>query len=295
MSQQTPPPAEPTEANLERKGLKKGLYLIPSAFTTLNIGLGFYAIMSSLRAFQLLSDNRQAVLAADIFDNTAKAIGLAVICDALDGRLARMTKTTTEIGVQLDSIADIVTFGVAPAVMVYAWGYGSALAETHQLHKAGLLVSFVYLMCGGFRLARFNVQATRPRVLAEGTAKLDKKSFVGLPIPAAAGVIASIIHFAPAPLITYQASSMLYFSSVMMALVACLSILMVSTLRYTSFKSVSTERNSSRFSLIAIALLGMAVWLYSRQALLFLALCYAFHGIFFRVLSLFRSNPVGSK
>jgi CDP-diacylglycerol---serine O-phosphatidyltransferase len=280
-----------------RRGLKKGLYLIPSAFTTLNIGMGFYAIMATLRAFQLLSDAHQASLASEYFDNAARAIGLAVVFDALDGRLARMTKTTTEIGVQLDSIADVVTFGVAPAVMVYAWGYGSAWAESHQLYKLGLLISFLYLMCGGFRLARFNVQASRPHVLVEGAAKLDKKSFVGLPIPAAAGLIAAIIHFSPLPLLAYTPAQSGVYSSLMMALVATLSVLMVSTLRYTSFKSVGTQRVSPRLLIFAIAALGMLIWLYSRPVLLSVAGVYAFHGICFRLISLFRrsappANPV---
>ena len=276
------------EANPERKGIKKGIYLIPTAFTTLNIGLGFYAIISSLRAFQYLAPNQPLLLATEVFDNASRAIGLAIICDALDGRLARMTKTTTEIGVQLDSIADVVTFGVAPAVMVYAWGYGSALAETHQLHKFGLIISFIYLMCGGFRLARFNVQASRPRVLAEGTAKLDKKNFVGLPIPAAAGLIAAIIHFAPAPLLTLPSRQAELYSGGMMALVACLSILMVSTLRYTSFKSISTEKASPRYLLIAIAVIGMLVWLYSHHVLLIIASIYVGHGIVSRLISFVR-------
>ncbi len=288
MSTEATSGVEPIAVNPERRGLKKGLYLIPTAFTTLNIGLGFYAIICSLRGFQFLAEHRQALLATDFFDNAARAIGLAIICDALDGRLARMTKTTTEIGVQLDSIADVVTFGVAPAVMVFAWGYGSALPETQQLHKFGLLISFVYLMCGGFRLARFNVQSTRPRVLAEGTAKLDKKNFVGLPIPAAAGLIAAIIHFAPAPLLLLPTTQAEFYSGAMMVLVACLSILMVSTLRYTSFKSVSTEKSSPRLLLIATALLVTFVWLYSRQTLLIVGGIYVAHGVFFRIVGFFR-------
>ena len=274
--------------NPERRGLKKGLYLIPSTFTTLNIGLGFYAIMASLRAFQLLGDHHQIAQTAEYFDNAARAIGLAVVCDALDGRLARMTKTTTEIGVQLDSIADVVTFGVAPAVLVYAWGYGSAWAESQQLHKLGLMISFIYLMCGGFRLARFNVQASRPRVLAQGAAKLDKKNFVGLPIPAAAGLIAAIMHFAPAPLLTYTPAQAQLFSGVMMGIVAALSFLMVSTFRYTSFKSAGNNKVSPRLLLIAIAVLGMLIWLYSKPVLLILSGIYVVHGPLLRLLSFFR-------
>ena len=117
--------------NPERRGIKKGLYLVPSAFTAANIALGFYAVMASLRGFQLVGagGNGELHRAALLFDYAAIAIGFAVVCDALDGRIARMTKTTTEIGVQFDSIADVLTFGIAPAVLGYAWGVGSALSR----------------------------------------------------------------------------------------------------------------------------------------------------------------------
>src|SRR5215210_2582768 len=113
----------------ERKGIKKGLYLLPSAFTAANIGMGYFAVMAALRGFQLLSagPEGEGVRAATAhFDNASRAIGWAILFDTLDGRIARMTKTTTEIGIQLDSIADVLTFGIAPAVLVYAWGYGAA-------------------------------------------------------------------------------------------------------------------------------------------------------------------------
>src|SRR6185437_6161635 len=116
--------------------------------------------------------------AAAHFDSAAVAIGWALLFDIVDGRIARMTKTTTEIGIQLDSIADVVTVGLAPAVLAYVWGYGASLSEVSDLHRLAWFLSFMYLMCGAFRLARFNVQASRPRVVAEGTARVDKKSFV---------------------------------------------------------------------------------------------------------------------
>ena len=141
----------------ERRGLKKGLYLIPSAFTAANILMGFVAVMYGLRAFQLIGIGGDANLmsAMAYCDGAARFIGWAVLFDMLDGRLARLTKTTTEIGVQLDSIADVVTFGVAPAVLAYVWGYGAALTEGSDLYNVALFISFMYLMCGGFRLARF--------------------------------------------------------------------------------------------------------------------------------------------
>ncbi|MGB9180726.1 MAG: phosphatidylcholine/phosphatidylserine synthase [Pyrinomonadaceae bacterium] len=272
-----------------RRGIKKGLYLIPSLFTAANIGMGFYAIMAAMRAFQLvgLGGEQNLIFARNFFDNAAKAIGWAVIFDALDGRIARMTKTTTEIGVQLDSIADVVTFGIAPAVLAYTWGYGSALREGSDAHKLGWFLSFMYLMCGAFRLARFNVQATRPRPLAEGTIKVDKKNFVGLPIPMAAGLVAAIIHFAPLPLVQYAPQAAEYYSGLMMLLVACLSILMVSTIRYSSFKSIGTKSRSTRTILLVVSIC-MLVYLYSQVVLLLLTSIYVLLGLVARLGGIFR-------
>lgn len=274
----------------ERRGIKKGLYLIPSLFTTANILMGFFAITNAVRAFQMIGLGTTDALAraAQLFDGAALFIGAAFVFDALDGRIARMTKTTTEIGVQFDSIADVVTFGIAPAVLAYCWGYGSAFREGTDLHNLGWFLSFMFLMCGAFRLARFNVQATRPRVLAEGTPKVDKKSFVGLPIPAAAALIAAIIHFAPSPLVQYGPERSQLYGALLMALVAALGALMVSTLRYSSFKSVGTTRRSTRMMLLIIGTVVMLIYLYSRYALLAIVLAYVLHGILFRIGALFR-------
>lgn len=276
--------------NPERRGIKKGLYLIPSAFTAANISMGFFAVMASLRGFQLVDEGGAAEMqrAAEHFDNAAKAICWAVLFDMLDGRIARMTKTTTEIGVQFDSIADVLTFGIAPAVLAYAWGYGSALPEGSWAHKLGWFLSFMYLMCGAFRLARFNVQAARPRILAEGTGKVDKKNFIGLPIPPAAALIAAIIHFAPKPMVQYEPRLANLYSGLMMGLVGCLGLLMVSTLRYSSFKTVGTRSRSARLAILLIAAAGMLIYLFSEYVLLTLAALYILHGLLFKLGGLFR-------
>lgn len=278
---------------VERRGLKRGLYLIPSAFTAANIGMGFFAVMAALRGFQLVGNGgeEELVRAAAHFDNAARAIGWAVLFDMLDGRIARMTRTTTEIGIQLDSLADVLTFGIAPAVLAYAWGYGSALREGSDLHKLGWFLSFMYLMCGVFRLARFNVQAMRPRILAEGTPKLDKKNFIGLPIPAAAALIVAIIHLAPKPLVEYEPRLAILYSCLLMALIGCLSALMVSTLRFSSFKSIGTRRRSTRMVILMVASIGMLVWLYSRYVLLILIATYVVYGLLARLGALFRKRP----
>jgi CDP-diacylglycerol--serine O-phosphatidyltransferase len=282
--------SEPEIINPERRGLKKGLYLIPSAFTAANIGMGFYAVMAALRGFQLSAVESDLVRASSYLDNAAKAIGWAVLFDMLDGRIARMTKTTTEIGIQLDSIADVVTFGLAPAVLAYVWGYGASLEEGSNLHRLAWFLSFMYLMCGAFRLARFNVQASRPRILAGGTIKVDKKSFVGLPIPVAGGLIAAIIHFAPVPLVAYGPERAAIYSALLMTLVGLLSILMVSTLRFSSFKTVGTRSRSMRTIILALAV-GMLIYLYSQYVLLALVIAYIFHGLLSRVVGMFRRRP----
>jgi CDP-diacylglycerol--serine O-phosphatidyltransferase len=292
MASAPPIRAEDKTASPPRRGFKKGLYLIPSLFTAANIGMGFFSLMATLRGFQLLSFGGEVEMAkaAGYFDAAAKAIGWAFLFDSLDGRIARMTKTATEIGVQFDSIADVVTFGIAPAVLAYAWGYGSALEEGSDAHKLAWFLSFMYLMCGAFRLARFNVQAARPRVLAEGAIKVDKKSFVGLPIPAAAALLAAIVHFAPKPLVQYDPRFAELYSGLMMALVGVLGALMVSTLRYTSFKSVGTRRRSARVVILLVAL-GALVWLFSRHVLLAITTLYVLHGLVFRLGAIFRRHP----
>jgi CDP-diacylglycerol---serine O-phosphatidyltransferase len=283
---------ETAPAHPRHKGLKKGVYVIPSLFTTLNILAGFYSLMASMSGFRLLGiGGAQAVKeAAERFDYAAMAIGWAVVCDTLDGRIARMTKSTSEIGIQLDSLADIVSFGLAPAVLAYAWGYGTALQDWTNLRQLAWFLSFMFVICGGFRLARFNVQASRPRPLAEGTQKVDKKSFVGLPIPVAGCLIAAIVHFAPTPL-RYAPHRSEVLAILMMVLVAFLSVLMVSTMRFTSLKSVGTGRRNARLVIGMIALAGL-IYLYSRWVLLILVIAYIVHGLLSRGLtSLSRPAP----
>ena len=283
--------------NPPRRGLKKGLYLVPSAFTAGNIGMGFFSVMESLRGFQLLGNVSPDVDGATLhFDKAAIAIGFALLFDMVDGRIARLTKTTTEIGVQLDSIADVVTFGVAPAVLAYVWGYGSTLPEGTDLHRFAFFLSFMYLICGAFRLARFNVQASRPRVLAEGSTKVDKKSFVGLPIPVAGGLIAALVHFSPWPLIYFGPERAWVYSALLMGLVGFLSFLMVSTLRFSSFKTVGTRSGSMRPIIFALAVLLLII-LFSRYVLLAIVVSYVLYGLLSRVASIFwrRSDSAEAK
>lgn len=274
-----------TEEHQGHKGLKKGLYVLPTAFTAANIAMGFFAVIWSIRGFHLAFDNPAA--AASYFNYAAIAIGLAILFDTLDGRVARATKTATELGVQFDSLADVLTFGIAPIALIYSWGFAPSFGEKTSEHGFAIFLLFMYLMCGAFRLARFNLQATRPRVLIEGTPKLDKKNFVGLPIPPAAGLMASIVHFAPMPLNTYGEGFARFYAMLMMVLIAVLGVLMVSTLRYTSFKTAGTGRRNL-YLVLLIAAVGMLIWLYSEYVLLILSGIYVSHGVIWYVFSLLR-------
>lgn len=276
----------------EKRGARKGLFLIPSMFTAANIGAGFFALMGALRGFQLIGigGDENMMRAAAHFDYAALAIGWAFLFDTLDGRIARMTRTTTEFGIQFDSIADMLTFGIAPAVLAYTWSYGATFRDGTNIHKLAWFVSFVYVMCAALRLARFNVQATRPRVLAEGSSKLDKRHFVGLPSPSSAGLIAALVHFQPVPLAFLPAGTSEPLSAAMICLVAALGVLMVSTLRYTSFKTIGTQRRSTRLTIILIASVGMLIYLFSQSVLLVMSVAYVLHGVILRLVSLFRTR-----
>ncbi|MBX3298282.1 MAG: CDP-alcohol phosphatidyltransferase family protein [Acidobacteria bacterium] len=281
--------SDETQTDQPHKGLKKGLYLFPTLFTAANIGMGFLAVMASIRGFHasFIDPN----LAAGYFNMAAIGIGLAILFDTIDGRVARATKTATEIGVQFDSLADVLTFGIAPAALIYAWGFAGVFNENTSGHNIGVFLLFMYLMCGAFRLARFNVQSMRPRVLAEGSQKLDKKYFVGLPIPPAGGLLAAIVHFSPLPLSTFGENAARSYGYAMMALIAVLGIMMVSRIRYASFKSAGKGR-AGIMLIIVLAAGATAVFLYSQYALILLASLYVGHGIVWFFL---RRIPFGQR
>ena len=278
---------ESNEQTPVHRGIKKGLYVIPTAFTAANIGMGFLAVLYSIRGFQIIYTNPTG--ASGYFNYAAVAIGLAILFDTLDGRLARMTKTATEIGVQFDSLADVLTFGIAPIALIYSWGIAASFRESSTEYGLGVFLLFMYLMCGAFRLARFNLQATRPRVLIEGTPKVDKKNFVGLPIPPAAGLMAAIVHYSPAPLSSYGEGYARFYGMLMMILIGVLGVLMVSTLRYSSMKTVGTGRRNL-YLVLVIAAIGMLMYLYSQYMLLILSAAYVSHGVAWYFFSLLRTQ-----
>src|SRR5207248_409734 len=169
------------------------------------------------------------------FDNAAKAIGLAIVFDALDGFFARMTHTNSDFGRELDSLADVVTFGVAPAMLAWMWGFRllPAMENTElrsKLIQIGVIASFGFLMAGASRLARFNIQVNQQ---PSNPGRPGKKYFVGMPIPAGAGVVAAIVHFAGG-----EPISLWWVSLIWLGLMLGSSFLMVSTWRFYSFKDI---------------------------------------------------------
>jgi len=271
----------------EKKGrLRRGIYILPSMFTVGTLLCGYFAILSTLRGIELQTAGLSAGLALIAFDNAAKAIGWAILFDGLDGRIARLTHSTSEFGREFDSLADVITFGVAPALLTYAWGiraldvtYGAEAVK--HLRQIGWIVTFAYVICGAARLARFNIDSTK------GTQ--DRRFFIGLPIPAAAGVVAAIVHWTKTPLDEWV------HGVIGLCVMAILAFLMVSRVRYYSFKGVNLRQ---RRPYVAIIVLGLIVWLiaaFSEPVLLTLALTYLLSGPLGRIVSRWRPQPPAPK
>jgi len=281
-----PQPPKP----IERRGMRRGIYVLPSLFTVGTLFFGYYAILSTQRAGQFLAAAAAAslaskaadfsALAAAALDNASKAIGWAIVADGLDGRIARMTNTASPFGRELDSLADVVTFGVAPAVLAYVWGMGAIVEQAgarQLLQDIPWLVTFAYVICGAARLARFNVDTTKPTS--------DRRFFVGMPIPAGAGFVAAVVHFYKQPLTTWQ------FSLAWLVIVGILGFLMVSRMRYYSFKALDLRKRWSYLAIIFIGLIIGGIWFYSEYILLILAVTYAISGIVLRIISRIRPHP----
>jgi CDP-diacylglycerol--serine O-phosphatidyltransferase len=256
--------------------LRKGMYILPSLFTTGNIAAGFYAILQVMQATAREPWH---------LDFAAKAIGFAVLFDGLDGRIARMTHTSSDFGRELDSLADVITFGVAPAMLAWTWGFrlmpDIALTEWHiKLTQLGAIASFLFLVAGASRLARFNI-ASNPQPSNPG--RPGKKYFVGMPIPAGAGVIAAVVHFQAGDPIESS-----YTALTWLAMVAAVGYLMVSTWRFYSFKDIDFRSRHPFRLILLLAGLFSGVWFFSRQVLFGVALLYMFSGVFWRIQWIFR-------
>jgi CDP-diacylglycerol--serine O-phosphatidyltransferase len=259
---------------------RKGMYILPSLFTTANLAAGYYAILQVMHG---------SVGEAWHFDFAAKAIGFAVLFDGLDGRIARMTKTSSDFGRELDSLADVITFGVAPALLAYMWGFHllpPALFADHEfrtkLVQFGAIASFLFLVAGASRLARFNIQAN-PQPSNPG--KPDKKYFVGMPIPAGAGVVAAVVHFTQDPLLAA------WMAITWLLLVLAVGYLMVSTWRFYSFKDIHFNTRQPFRIMILLAAIFVSIWFYSRWVLFGIALIYMFSGVWWRLQWIIRRRP----
>ena len=261
----------------------KAAYALPTLFTAGNIFLGYISILRTMQAAMVYgSDPSAAALHLEV---AAKTIGFGFILDGLDGRIARMTNTTSEFGRELDSLADIISFGIAPAILAYVWGVQfvtDSLAATSldQLQRAGKFVSFLFLVCGAARLARFNIQKNP---VPKNPGAPDRKYFVGLPIPAAAGVVASVVYATGSTPLTSA-----LWSTAWVSLLAVLAFLMVSTWRYWSFKELNMLRPRSPIMLVVMGAVIFGIWNWSQSVLLLMSVAYMLSGVIIRVAGLIR-------
>jgi CDP-diacylglycerol--serine O-phosphatidyltransferase len=248
--------------------LRRGVYVLPSLFTVGTLVCGYFAILSSLKGTQMLA--------------AGMGVTLSLAAFGLDGRIARLTNSSSAFGREFDSLADVITFGVAPAFLAYAWGilalkevYGTQLIL--HLRQVGWIATFAFVICGAARLARFNIDTTK--------GPSDRRHFVGLPIPASAGVIAALVHWLKLPVNDW------IFGPVWLAVVGVLAFLMVSRVRYYSFKALDLRRRRPYITIIIIGMIGVAIWAFSEPVLLTIALTYALSGPIERLTSRLRPPP----
>jgi CDP-diacylglycerol---serine O-phosphatidyltransferase len=257
---------------------RRAAYALPTLFTAGNIFLGYISILRSFRgAMQAASG---APGAAEHFSVAALAIGVAVFTDGLDGTIARLTHTTSDFGREMDSLADVISFGLAPAVLAIAWGVQfikPTLAESIRgpIFNAAYFVAFLFLLCGAARLARFNIQKNP---IPKNPGRPDRKYFVGLPIPGAAGLVAAIVFAADGEPLVWPPLVIGW-----LLLLLLLGFLMVSTWRYYSFKGISLNKAYSTLILILVGAVIYAIWNYGRVVLLAMAILYVGSGIVIRI------------
>jgi len=236
---------------MQLKNSRKGIYILPNLFTTAALFAGFYAIVQAM--------NGQ-------FDYAAIAIFIAMILDGLDGRVARWTHTESDFGAQYDSLSDMVSFGLAPSLVIYEWALSG-------LGNFGWLAAFLYAACAALRLARFNVQ----------TGSSDGRYFTGLPSPSAAALIAGLVwvlHTTGVP------GKEVSFIALGITIFAALS--MVSNIRYHSFKHFNIKDRVSFPVVIEVVVLFVLISLYPPQALFILFLGYAVSGPLFASFRLYQ-------
>jgi CDP-diacylglycerol--serine O-phosphatidyltransferase len=224
-----------------RRRFRRGVYLLPSLFTIGNMFCGYACVVYAMRGE---------------YETAAPFIGFAIVLDMLDGRIARMTGTDSEFGVQFDSMADVISFGVAPAILAFAWGLS-------PLGRLGWAAGFMFVTAAAMRLARFNIQS------ASGG---DKRYFVGMPSPAAAGITAATVHAYPWGFYEYGDALPV------LAMVLVPAALMVSTVRFRSFKTIDLQSRRPYTVLILIAAAIVLIATDSRRVLVVMAYSYLASG-----------------
>jgi CDP-diacylglycerol---serine O-phosphatidyltransferase len=259
---------------------RKGLYILPSIFTAGNIAAGYYAISQAIQG---------TASSPWHFDLAAKAIGIAIVLDFFDGGIARLTNTASAFGRELDSLADVIAFGIAPAILAWTWGFRMLPptndAEMHaRVVQLGAIATFVFLLAGACRLARFNIQVN-PQPSNPG--RPGRKYFVGMPIPAGAGAVAAVVH-----LVLGNPLQVWWLSIGWGVFVFAIAFLMVSTWRFLSFKGVNFRQPRNFRWLIVIGAVIALIWFSSQYVLFVLALVYILSGVLARLSFVFRRPAV---
>ena len=263
---------------------RRAAYALPTLFTAGNLLLGFLAIMETFRGS--MDFTLQVADAWKHFELAAIYIGISVFVDGLDGRIARMTNTVSDYGRELDSLADVISFGIAPGVLAFAWGVQFVdwsivdPAMRVQLQRGTYFITFLFLLCGASRLARFNISENP---IPKNPGRPDRKYFVGLPIPAAAGMVAAVVYA-----LNSQPLRVWYFAVAWMALIGLLAFLMVCTWRYRSFKDFNLLSPRSFKSVITLGSFIYLLFNFSQPALLALGTTYVASGILVRIGGLMR-------
>jgi len=235
---------------VETGGRSRGVYLLPNLITTAALFTGFFAVIASM-------DGN--------FEKAAFAIFIAMILDGMDGRVARMTSTESQFGKEYDSLSDMVSFGIAPSLVMYQWGVDHLTSLSGFWGRAGWFVAFAYCVCAALRLARFNTTA--------GTDKADKRYFDGLPSPAAAGVVAGFILFDH----TFNFSPNVSFIPALV-LTFLAGALMVSDIKFRSFKDLNLARKVPFHIMILVPLLIALIFVDPHKTLFVLFFVFAASG-----------------
>ena len=237
--------------------MKKGIYILPNGLTLCGMFFGFYSILSAIKGNYV---------------HAAWAIMIADVFDGLDGWVARLTHSTTRFGIELDSLSDLVAFGVAPAVMIYKWSIS-------PFGRIGTAVAFFFAACGALRLARYNVQM--------GSA--ESKAFTGMPIPGAASVLASLVIF------YYEFWDGVPEKNIfVLLLTTCLALLMVSTLKFHALKEIDFSKRKPFWILVAFVLVIAIIVIHPAIALFVLAMIYLAEGLLENIYLYYRKRKTAT-